>query len=405
MLQRMMGNLLLFLAIILLNKSVGVDCIEGIKEGGQGSKENRFQLSSSGLYIASNRGFSDVWNLTSGMLLHWSQMAPERTKAWAAKIKTDALSYVDTNGGHQLVFDSNGSLPTSISTIWKVVPRNVTNFIDDKLTFGKAAREAGLEGTFVPRTFETKEHAEDVLDPKETEIFFVKDRFGTKGKGITIHSIEELPNLELPKWHVIQNAVNKDLALYDDRKVTARLFFIVMHGGLFVHHSGWIKAQSSPYDPKATNHSTHVSHDYKSVYNIDLYVPPMEIDFHMPFHAFMYDERNWGPNFDMKVENATMWMNSFVDMGKQCAPKLLLPIIEYTRHNPHSFSLLGVDVVPLKNGRLCMLEINTYPSFFRFDITTDVILTMFGMDQVDQELEKRLTKVWEMPQSRWSEEL
>jgi hypothetical protein len=329
-------------------------------------------------------------------------MAPERTKAWPSKIETDALSYVDTHYGHQLVIDNDdGSLPASINTIWRVVPRKVTDFIDDKqLTFGKAARQAGLEGTLVPRTFETKEHAEDVLDPQETEIFFVKDRFGTKGKGITIHSIEELPNLELPKWHVIQSAVNKDLALYGDRKLTARLFFVVMHGALYVHHSGWIKAQSSPYDSKATNYSTHVSHDYKSVYNIDLHVPPMEIDFHKPFHASMFDERNWGHLFDMNVENSTMWMNTFANMGKKSAPKLLLPIIEHTRQDPHSFSLLGVDVVPLKDGGLRMLEINTYPSFFRFDITTDVILTMFGMNQVDAELEKRLTKVWELPKNK-----
>jgi hypothetical protein len=75
----MMVNLLLLSVVVLLNKSICVDGIAGIKEGEQGNKEHRFRLSSSGLYVASNRGFSDVWNLTSSMLLHWSQIV-ERVK-------------------------------------------------------------------------------------------------------------------------------------------------------------------------------------------------------------------------------------------------------------------------------------------------------------------------------------
>ena len=383
-------------------------------------KFHDFQLTSSALYISSNRGYQTmIWDEVSEMLKYWSRLSPERLEAWHDATQRQAFSYVDLccdDNPHQL---SRQCLPSSIdsSNIWTVIPYTQTLYLDDKLKFGQAAKEAGLEGpdNLIPRTFGTKNEAlEELLVESNAhntfrDIFFVKDRFGTKGMGITIHPLVELPNVQVPETSIIQEGLTDDIALYDGtHKMTGRLYMVVANGSLYIHHKGTVKVQHSSFVPASTNPDTQMSHDgYADPYNLDLlhYGGTNESsipEFHQPFVHKMYGDDNtlWGPSFDKsRVVNSEKWFYHFQDMAQRSAPQFLRPIIEYTQFvDTKSFSVLGVDVIPMKDGSLRMIEINHYPNLYRFDIVSDVILTLMGMSSLDENLAtSRLIKVWEVP--------
>lgn len=326
-------------------------------------KEHRLTRTPSGLHVAYNRGYPDTWQTISDILSNWACKEKSRYMQFQNMIETSAFTYVDSSNDNKLVLDN---VPDGIKHIYQVVDRQYTNYICDKLEFSRAAKRAGLEGVVVPRSFETKEEAIEKLAGTDVELVFVKDFHGTYGSGISVERTENLPNLDLPIDHLIQEGLTKNLALLEGKKVTLRTFFIIMHGAVYCHRTGgWAVVQERSFDPTSPEKEVQVSH-----HNYTL----------TPLHEF--------PNY-------TIWIDGFVEMGKKAGP-MLKRIVKATARDPLCFSYLGVDLIPFVDGSVKMLEINSYPAFRRADVMADIILWISGMEHYDDELDSQMVKVWEL---------
>lgn len=176
---------------------------------------------------------------------HSFEQATIELKRWAATqgeameqklkgaIEHVAVTYIMTDGspdrgrskGHYL---DAASIPDQITAIARLLPKAMTDEIDDKRTFGRLAKEAGVEGTVVPRTFESAAEAFEVLaaDPAASDIVFVKSAHGSGGDAITVERTTDLKTLILPRHHIIQEGVTSK-----SREVYKLRAFVIVHGG------------------------------------------------------------------------------------------------------------------------------------------------------------------------------
>ena len=136
----------------------------------QGARLRR--LPHSGMLYASTRKVIDkVFELAASAILRWAEAKGNAAKMKLQKKMTSlAITYIMTLSGETTQtrgFADGGMLLDLASTpefealtgIARVLPKRLTNYIDDKRNYGRLARQAGLEGTdsnsAVPRTFES----------------------------------------------------------------------------------------------------------------------------------------------------------------------------------------------------------------------------------------------------------
>lgn len=126
-----------------------------------------------------------------------------------ARCGVDALAffrYIMTTSGEKRdtgMFLDLASTPEfdAVTAMARVLPKRMTDYIDNKRSYGRLARQAGVEGTdsAVPRTFDTTADAIKVLgsDPAASKYVFIKDVYGAGGLGVTVRRTADLKDVEL----------------------------------------------------------------------------------------------------------------------------------------------------------------------------------------------------------------
>ncbi|KAL3913310.1 MAG: hypothetical protein SGARI_000720 [Bacillariaceae sp.] len=354
-------------------------------------------MPSCGLWVAYNRGYLNTWEEIDRTLERWVQLdSDKREQPFRDAIETIGFSYIDGWQGHRLAWVESDD-EQGLESVFKVVDRKHTELqYNDKRGFAMIAKAAGVEGDLVPRTFFTKQEAMEKISPDDVDVLFVKDVTGTFGRGISLISFEELKELLLPKYHIIQEGLTRNLALVNGTRVTVRGHFVIMGGRIFCHHRGFVQVHTAQFDPQSKSRDVQVSHQDYTTFNLDMRFPRST-------PAFLNETvvgHTWKAGyFDLEsVQNGTKWMQNIVNMGPKLG-QMWEPIVRMTQADPSRFAFWGADLIPMEDGSFKMLEINTYPAFKRFDVMTDVILTALGLQSYDNDIDTRLVELWKLPES------
>lgn len=246
--------------------------------------------------------------------------------------KTDPIcfTYWDTYGNALLDLSdiSEGT------RVLRVVERTVLNALANKATLAQSIIDHGLE-SIAPKTYFS---IEDALkhQGEAVPIWFVKNRFGTGGKGMTCVTNDDLSKIELPENYIVQAGVT-DLALFNGRKFTARAYCLIWNQTIYLYQNGFLVVHGREYDPNSTDYAVQIDH---GGYHTDEGPVTMHQLINYPEYARYY------PSIKQLIDN-------------------LSPVLEPTRLASDSsrYILLGIDLLLRDDGSARLLEINTFPNF------------------------------------------
>ena len=156
----------------------------------------RLEKTSMGLFVAANR--PGGWTSAADNFARWALAVADARGTAALKVlqrrfETFALSYIDTYNGGFLDLNTS-STPSSIVDVAELVDRKVVAWtLDDKLNYARTAKALGLEGTVVPRTFESLPEATAALAGGAEKLLFVKSAGGSGGREVEAVLSTDLP--------------------------------------------------------------------------------------------------------------------------------------------------------------------------------------------------------------------
>lgn len=321
----------------------------------------RLHLLPSGMLFATTRGYRVAAVFERGILELQRQTAlesPEAVKTLRQKLNHIAVTYAcqfcdgatPTGTGRKLSFVG---IPERISVIVQLVHKLTTDYIDDKQVFGRLARQAGVEGTVVPRTFASTAEAIKVLtaDPAASEVVFIKPIGGAGGKAVRCMRVADLHSVQIGKHDIIQEGAT-NFALLRERKWTIRAYVVIHNGRLYVsrHFNGFKHA--TPYNPSAVDlDEQHISNGHTEA--------------HRKATSFeTAGGRLVGPSdFD---DNGTAWTEAVINAVKRMAP-MFGKITAATKHDPYRYLVLGIDAIPRLGGDVQIIEVNPYPNLSAFE--------------------------------------
>lgn len=122
------------------------------------------RFSSNGmLYASTRKGSDETFEHAASAVLRWAAAKGDAVKIkLQRKLAHIAVTYIMTTTGEKRddgMFLDLASTPEfdAVTAIARVLPKRITDYIDDKRTYGRVAKQAGVEGTesAVPRTFES----------------------------------------------------------------------------------------------------------------------------------------------------------------------------------------------------------------------------------------------------------
>jgi prolyl 4-hydroxylase len=320
------------------------------------------------------------------------------------RLKTMAISYIDPFKGNKLGFVG----PDSVTSIARTVHRNVSNYIGDKRQFGREAKRVGIEGTVIPRTFESAVDAATVLgaDPSASELVFLKGRFGTAGKEVVAKHTKDLAAMTegLPKHYIIQEGV-KNLALFEGRKYTVRAYLVAHGGALFISRFAFAIIHGTQYDAADASFETQVKHEGYMKKGSKVILRPV-----LDLNSKSLDGVFAGDSGGEKLMNA-------LTAAARLAGPMFDRIVESTRLDKHRFAIMGIDAIPKADGSVRFIECNSWPNLIHTSevnakvnvpMVMSVLRKLFlsasaaeegGVDESDDDalddLSLRLVKVWE----------
>jgi hypothetical protein len=299
-----------------------------------------------------------------------------------------AVSYIDTwsiaNGQSWVVVDS---LPKRITSVAQLVARKiVTDTVGDKIRFSRLAKQVGIEGTIVPRTFESAAEANAALsDPTvsdASDLVFIKTSISAAGEGVEPVLTKDLPAFlaargGLKRGELIQEGVD-GLALHNGRKFVIRSYFIVHGGALYLSHNALGMLHSKIFNASSASHAIHVDLKHAdSVYG-DL------------------------QNVVGDAANAK-WIAAIAAAGKLAGPMFERVVAESATDNLR-YHVFGVDVLPKASGAVMLVESNIFPNLDRglpaIDrMAVSVLRLLFGVLKGGSDVDEEMTKVWTVPLS------
>jgi hypothetical protein len=301
------------------------------------------------------------------------------------RLQTLAVSYIDTHaiarGKSSVAVDS---LPKSVTSVALLVLRKtVTDTVGDKRNFGRLAKEAGVEGVVVPRTFESAAEAIEELSgatkASTSDLVFIKLTSGSGGKQVEPVAAAGLAAFldargGLKRGELIQEGVS-GLALHDGKKFVIRSHFIVHGGALYVsHHSG-----ATVHGPKFLSsqalYDIHVDHHHPDSFSDDLSVIVGEAD-------------------------RDKWMAAIITAAKLAGPMFERVVAESANDNLR-YHVFGVDVLPKTTGDVMFVESNIFPYTsnrpFNVRMVRSVLRLLFGVLKGDGDVDDEMTKVFAVP--------
>jgi hypothetical protein len=350
----------------------------------------RFKKSSSGITVAANKGQS-LWRGAAEEFGVWAratlakQQDPEKMRILKERMRSLALSYVDTysiNRGKSWI--DVDSLPKGITSVALLIPRKVvTDTVGDKLHFGQLAKQVGVEGVVVPRTFESAAEALGALtgptNSSKSNIVFVKSSTGTAGKEVepvAIHGLAAFLAARggLKRGELIQEEVD-GLALHQGRKFVIRSWFIVHGGALYVSHHAFAIVHGQKYDASTASRDVHVDHDHPDTAAGDLKV------------------------FTGEAGRAK-WVAAIIAAAKLAGP-MFESVVAATAKDNLLYHVFGVDVIPKATGDVMFVECNIFPHMGverpKDSMAFSVLRLLYGVLQGADEGDDEMTKVWSLP--------
>jgi hypothetical protein len=307
---------------------------------------------------------------------------PQQLNIVSERMQSLAFSYIDTYPiGRGKSWVASDSLPKGISSVARLVSRKiVTDTVGDKRNFGRLAKQVGIEGTVVPRTFESAADAFAALS-SDSNIVFVKSTSGAGGKEVEPVATKDLSTfLELrgglKRHELIQEGV-EGLALLNGKKFVIRSYFIVHGGALYVSHVLLAIIHGPDFDMSTATHAVHVSHTHP--------------------------DSGGGDLEDFAGEDATAkWLAAIVAAAKLAGP-MFERVVRETAKDNLQYHLFGVDVLPRTTGDVMFVECNIFPGimdgFNDGAMATSVLGLIYGVQKGNGAWDDDLTKVWTLPQS------
>ena len=215
-------------------------------------------------------------------------------------------------------------------------------------------QQAGVEGTVVPRTFDTAAAAFKTLsaDPSASKVVFVKDVNGAGGLDIVCKQVSSLERYKLSPDAIIQEGAT-DFALVDGRKWTIRAYVVVHGGRLYVsrHFNGF--KHPSRYNPDADAADLEQQHISNGNTNA-----------HVKAKSFAdVGGRLMGPS---DLEDADVWTEALIDATRQMA-QMYEAMVAATADDPYRYHIFGVDAIPRTSGTVQIIEVNPFPNLVAFE--------------------------------------
>lgn len=253
--------------------------------------------------------------------------APQRAalrRRWAGSVFT----YVDTHGGV--------AEPVIAAPLVRVglVRRAVSDPIADKRVFGELAVLHGLHD-IVPRTFTTVADALSHLDATGQPIIFCKGRYGTAGQQVRCLRRADVARHTLGAHDVLQEAVVEP-ALFQGRKMVFRVYLLVHDRSVHVSDRFFAVVHGADYAPHSDDPDVQVRHAG--------YMQPDSPVKLVPGHL---------------LEDHPRHLAGIAHVAWRMQP-LLQSIVDAS--DAHTYMLLGADMIPTKDGRMQLIEVNSYPN-------------------------------------------
>ncbi len=220
---------------------------------------------------------------------------------------------------------------TSVERYVSVLPRPVTNPIDDK---GRLGDMMVQHSDLFPRTYDSVEEIpEEVAD---SSLWFLKNRHGAGGKQVECVRLSEIREEDLGQYDILQEAVT-DLKLMDGRKYTIRAYSIIWNEQIHLYKKWYRIIHGGMYSANATDYRIQVSLRYDG--NETTFLPQ--------FAATSIEE------FDSLLT------------ANQKLKDIMSEIVEESDRD--TYSILGCDFLIEKSGNAKLIEINAYPNLVHLD--------------------------------------
>ena len=260
-------------------------------------------------------------------------------------IRDTTLTYHDTFQGNNEPPLSEPEVNTRIAV--RMIGRNITNALADKVKFGRAVKEHSLLD-YSPQTYFSKEEAiGSAGDPER--LLFVKLRSGTRGENVVCVKHKELNTVaDFKDTHIIQEGIQNPV-LYYGRKVVFRYYIFIFNKKIFIsRHSGLI-VHGDQYDPTVTDYKVHVQHNGKDSQAIRL---PLE-----------------------DIPNGKWWMDRIKE-----TTTAFLPVLEAARRDSSLFRylIIGADGIPCIDNKVRLIEMNTHPAMVKPPLVDRVYVPVFS---------------------------
>jgi hypothetical protein len=259
--------------------------------------------------------------------------------------------------------------------------KTVTDTVGDKRAFGRLAKQVGVEGIVVPRTFENAAEAiETLANPtrsSNSKLVFVKTTSGSGGKEVDPVATNDLAAFltargGLKRGELIQEGV-EGLALHDGKKLVIRSFFIVYGGALYVSHHTIAIVHGLKFDASKATHEVHVDHNHP-------------------------DTIMGGVDDIIGPANGAKWRAAIIKAARLAGPMFERVVAETAADNLR-YHVFGVDVLPRNAGDVMFVESNIFPYMpnksNKVEMALAVFRLLFGVQKGGGDEDDELTKVWE----------
>ena len=216
--------------------------------------------------------------------------------------------------------------------VLKLIERKYTNPIDNKRQFGHR-----FNGTDIaPLTYFNKTQVINIPN----KLWFIKDPNGAGGASVTCVKSEDIMKTDIPNGYIIQEGLT-DLSLIDNKKYTIRMYLLIWNNNLYLYKSGFCVVHGVEYNPTNSSYETQIKHSGYTDSDSKIYL--LEFD---------------------KVADHGIIFGSIIDKIK-IMKQHITDIIN--RSDEYTYSILGIDIIPLRNKDVKIIEINTYPNFIHTD--------------------------------------
>ncbi|KAL3917725.1 MAG: hypothetical protein SGILL_004577 [Bacillariaceae sp.] len=251
--------------------------------------------------------------------------------------------------------------------IYHTLSRRLTAKIDDKMNLFQLYRTDEIAASAFPPTYSTISDALADSEGDDDQIFFLKDRGATQGKGIRIMSRRDLAKAPEQRRGAIKFVIQKaitDVLIIDDppdgllsgRRFDVRFFVLVTHGKVYLHSNMYsmFSTPSKAYDPKDLSAENHVPKVANYIANST----------HRPDRDMVFCPNTFQAEPNGTPLDPVAWRSEIVKVLSKASRAVLDPLIYATRRDPFAYHYFGADaIIERSTGRAYLMEFNDWPDF------------------------------------------